>query len=242
MNDMMSGRRSVFKGELSLGPVAIPIALYKVVDPFGIETHTYHEDCGDRVSRVVTCQKHPRESLPTTYQAVDFGDVVVRLNKEDRAKLLEQTPAIEFVSAHRMTKLAELINSGKAVPISVYRAMPVPDVIGINKNGLTTLLERMRVKKRFIVCTIAMGSGIKRHMVLLPTGMAYSLAYMEEIRPFPNIDGTVNRDVGAWIDENILAGDDTFDPPSAKTIMNRAQRWFAKRVKDIMAQSDRVAV
>lgn len=242
MNDMMSGRRSVFKGELSLGPVAIPIALYKVVDPFGIETHTYHEDCGDRVSRVVTCQKHPRESLPTTYQAVDFGDVVVRLNNEDRAKLLEQTPAIEFVSAHRMTKLAELINSGKVVPISVYQAMPVPDALGINKSGLATLLNRMRVKRKFIVCTIAMGSGVKRHMILLPSGMAYSIAYTEEIRAFPNIDGDVNREVGAWIDENILSGDDPFDPPSAKRMISRAQRWFKNRVTEMMAANDRVAV
>ena len=48
-------RRSIWKGAITFGMVAIPSKLYSATEDVDISLHQYHKDCGSRISMPKYC-------------------------------------------------------------------------------------------------------------------------------------------------------------------------------------------
>ncbi len=92
-------RRSVWKGAITFGMVAIPSKLYSATEDVDISLHQYHKDCGRRISMPKycgTCQKMLATADIT--KGYEVGDSYVPLTESDFQSLpLKSVKTIEVV-------------------------------------------------------------------------------------------------------------------------------------------------
>jgi len=92
-------RRSIWKGAITFGMVAIPSKLYSATEDADISLHQYHKDCGSRISMPKycgTCQKMLASADIT--KGYEVGDSYVPLSEADFQSLpLKSVKTIEVV-------------------------------------------------------------------------------------------------------------------------------------------------
>ena len=92
-------RRSIWKGAISFGMVAIPSKLYSATEDTDISLHQYHKECGSRISMPKycgTCQKMLTTADIT--RGYEVGDSYVPLTEADFQSLpLKSVKTIEVV-------------------------------------------------------------------------------------------------------------------------------------------------
>ena len=92
-------RRSIWKGAITFGMVAIPSKLYSATEDVDISLHQYHKDCGRRISMPKycgTCQKMLATADIT--KGYEVGDSYVPLTESDFQSLpLKSVKTIEVV-------------------------------------------------------------------------------------------------------------------------------------------------
>ncbi|MBI4286326.1 MAG: Ku protein [Chloroflexi bacterium] len=92
-------RRSIWKGAIAFGMVAIPAKLYSATEDTDISLHQYHKDCGHRISMpryCGTCQKMLATADIT--KGYEVGDSYVPLSESDFQSLpLKSVKTIEVV-------------------------------------------------------------------------------------------------------------------------------------------------
>jgi DNA end-binding protein Ku len=92
-------RRSIWKGAITFGMVAIPSKLYSATEDADISLHQYHKDCGSRISMPKycgTCQKMLASADIT--KGYEVGDSYVPLSEQDFQSLpLKSVKTIEVV-------------------------------------------------------------------------------------------------------------------------------------------------
>jgi DNA end-binding protein Ku len=92
-------RRSIWKGAITFGMVAIPSKLYSATEDTDISLHQYHKECGSRISMPKycgTCQKMLTSADIT--KGYEVGDSYVPLSEADFQSLpLKSVKTIEVV-------------------------------------------------------------------------------------------------------------------------------------------------
>ncbi|MBI4284520.1 MAG: Ku protein [Chloroflexi bacterium] len=92
-------RRSIWKGAVTFGMVAIPAKLYSATEDTDISLHQYHKECGSRISMpryCSTCQKMLTGADIT--KGYEVGDSYVPLSEADFQSLpLKSVKTIEVV-------------------------------------------------------------------------------------------------------------------------------------------------
>jgi len=100
-------RRSIWKGAISFGMVAIPSKLYSATEDARISLHQYHKDCGSRISMPKycgNCQKMLNSTDIT--RGYEVGDGYVPLSEQDFQSLplksVKTIEVVEFVDAEQI--------------------------------------------------------------------------------------------------------------------------------------------
>jgi len=244
-SEMLKGRKSAYNGELAIGGISIPVCVYKAHEQFSIPTSNIHKGCGCSISQPWTCELHPNlvtaskggnekdKNLLVAVKAISFGEDSVEITDEERRELLGSKEEMRFVSAHKLSLIPELMGNGNLIPVEAMFIAPQKTKASkseIVNTGLQSLLERMRVKKVFIVCSVGLGSGTTAYLAILPTGRAYRIAYEEELLSFPETDKVFDKTLTAPLDA-VLGVREGWSAPSLENVTERVVAWCLDRLK-----------
>jgi hypothetical protein len=209
-------RKSVYKGPMTHGLMSIPVAIYKAKDCYELPGSLYHVDCHGKVREVVPLDSVMKDQL---------------LGRKDQ---------LEILSSHRLADLPLYISTTCLVPCELYeltgqRNSDLPVNSDGSHDALATLLERLRVKKKFLRLKLGLG-GLSRHAILLPNGYLYTLAYEEEMRDKLGVTGNINRYMGKLYDDMIESIEERhFYQPSLAEIDTRVTNWVVGMARRIVA-------
>lgn len=167
--------RSIWKGSINFGLVAIPAKLYSGTDDRRVSFHQIHSTCGTRIQMPKWCPKCGKVEAGELRKGYEVGkDQHVILEEQDFASLplksLKQIEVLEFVStepdprAHSDSYLLSCEDTGAKAFTLFLRAMEKAGVVGIAK---------LTYRDREHLCIIRPYQGI----MLLQT-----LHYADEIR------------------------------------------------------------
>lgn len=223
----MEGRRAIFNGELFIKGVSIPISLFHCYDAYGLSGQLFHADCGGKIREKRYCELHPELDEVVSFSAIAVGDKLVPLDSELKNRLLERNASFTVHSAHKMNALADLLSDRSLVPIQTLELAPqtTKDVDAALNNALWTLLDRMRIKKRFLLCSVGV-CGMNRYGVLLPSGQFIVTAYQEELRERVQVCGKKIPDLAKRIDQFLISDWDFPAELSLATYRERVWNFF----------------
>lgn len=216
-----------------MGVVSIPIKVYKAVSEYGISGSLYHEDCGNKIKQFYECEEHPGEVIEV-FSGVDIGGQIVSLDSTTKGELLGRKAPLKVVSSHKLSELSKLMVSNDLVPIGMHEvASALPAKSPLPDDAFATLLNRLRVKRRFLLLSLGI-SGCERYAALLPNGQLHALAYSEEVREFNEVRGSVNRELAGYMDDKLdeLSGD--FPVLSLEKISKSVENWFGSQIEIIL--------
>ena len=229
----MIQKHAVYKGGLTLGRLTIPVSIYKTVDLFGLEGHRYHEGCGGKIREKMFCEIHPDEEEVVTFTGIEIGDRVVAIGSEVRNSLLDRKALFIVKSIHKLSELPDLLVSNTVVPICMYEVAPQQvgsPVAQIHHNALFTLLDRLKVKKSFLLCNVAL-AGMYRPAILLHSGQLYPLLYREEVRDFAEWNGEVDKELTKFLNSTFGKMTNGFPRLSLVTYRKKVEAWFTMHLK-----------
>jgi non-homologous end joining protein Ku len=233
-------RKSVYKGPMTHGLMSIPVAIYKAKDCYELPGSLYHVDCHGKVRQELFCEEHPGEEEIATFSGVIVSNEVVPLDSVMKDQLLGRKDQLEILSSHRLADLPLYISTTCLVPCELYeltgqRNSDLPVNSDGSHDALATLLERLRVKKKFLRLKLGLG-GLSRHAILLPNGYLYTLAYEEEMRDKLGVTGNINRYMGKLYDDMIESIEERhFYQPSLAEIDTRVTNWVVGMARRIVA-------
>ncbi|MGC8489443.1 MAG: Ku protein [Clostridia bacterium] len=147
--------RSFFKGVMGFGLVAIPISLYKALEPESVALHYVHEPCGSRIQYRKYCPVCAHEVTPDELKKaaenVDGRLVVVEVEEEPAAG----RPAVHIQSFHPLEDMD---------PVYIGDAYWVkPDSGAVTPYRL--LWEAMKKARRVAVATMHLRSSSRLALI-----------------------------------------------------------------------------
>lgn len=100
-------RRSIWKGAITFGMVAIPAKLYSATEDAKISLHQYHRECGSRISMPKFCPQCQQMLQPDDItKGYEVGDGYVPLSEQDfqtlPLKSVKTIEVVEFVDASQI--------------------------------------------------------------------------------------------------------------------------------------------
>jgi len=174
-------RRSIWKGAISFGMVAIPAKLYSATEDQKISLHQYHKECGTRISMPKLCRQCGKE-LQTVdiVKGYEVGDSYVPLTEEDFQNLpLKSLKTIEVV---------EFINPDQ-VDVRAYDSsyFLAADTGGDKAYSLFLLA----MAEANLVAVAKLGYREREHLAVVRpyqgVMMLQTLRYADELRPFDDL-------------------------------------------------------
>jgi len=108
--------RSIWKGSINFGMVAIPAKLYTATDDLRVSFHQYHKDCGSRIQMPKWCPVCPDPVTNAPGRRIEASEIQrgYELNKEQHIiledadfwslplKSIKQIEVVEFVEATKI--------------------------------------------------------------------------------------------------------------------------------------------
>ena len=150
-------------------------------------------------------------------------------------KSLYTTYAVIVITVQRQAmfgRIPLLLHSGQ----EYSKFFPESRILSHSSTSLLqqyTLLARLRVKKRYLLVKVGLG-GLSRYAIVLPSGMMYTLSYVEEMREQLGVTGSTNRESAAYVDTILEKIDAPLYMPSLADIDAGVTSWFvsmARRIK-----------
>ncbi len=103
--------RSLFKGVVGFGLVAIPIQLYRALDAERIPLHWVHRDCGTRIQYVKRC--------PACQRPVDAGELAHGAEADDGRLIVVDEPELLGQPDDRRESLIQILTFHPAAEIDI---------------------------------------------------------------------------------------------------------------------------
>ena len=170
-------RRSIWKGVVSFGMVAIPVKLYTATDDKDIAFVTLHKPCNTRIQQKRYCATHGAEvPLQETARAYEYSkDQYVVMEPSD----FENLP----VASMHTIEIQRFVNIGDIDPINFERTyMLEPE--GVGTKPFYLLKQALETSKKAAVAKLSLRQ--KEHICCLkPFGHAiavHTMFYPDEIR------------------------------------------------------------
>ena len=166
-------RRSIWKGAVSFGMVAIPIKLYPATESKDFSFVTLHESCHTRLRQKRYCPFHETE--------VEYADVVrgYEYSKDQYVIMAESDfENLQVPSSHTID-ITQFVDLGDIDPINFDRSyMLEPEGVGTKpfyllkqalENSKRVALAKVSIRqKEHLCCLRPFGSGIARHTMHYP--------------------------------------------------------------------------
>ncbi len=168
--------RSMYKGTLGFGLVAIPIQLFKALSDESVEVHLVHRACGNRIKYQKICpycdQRVEAEDISRAAPLPD-GRMVILPDSSDRAKSKDRT--VTILSFHTLSEID---------PVYYYQAYWVRPATGGAK-AYWLLVDAMKSAQQVALADFTLRQR-KRLAVIRPFGsqglMLHSMHYPEALR------------------------------------------------------------
>ena len=174
-------RRSIWKGTITFGMVAIPAKLHTASDDDRINLHQYHQACGSRIQMPKWCPvcEHKLETADIV-RGYELGDSFVPLTEVDFMSLpLKSVKTIEvqeFIDAGQVdirclnkTYFLQADTAGD----KAYTLM----MLGMEKTGLVAV-AKLAYREREHLCIIRPFNGVL---------MLQTLLYQEQLREYQDL-------------------------------------------------------
>lgn len=230
--------RSVMNGSLIFSGVKIPLKVYSASEEFSLGTGYFHEDCGSKASAPYYCKECEEDISPIAAIPIVDGDDVALLpvTTENRDILLDRLHPLIVKSSHRLTALPAMLSRGDMHIRSIYMVSttdksPNGEIhLDVSSQAICVLLDRLRVRKSFLLLEGSLGKSMNRQMILLPNGLIYTLSYVEEIREshdlLPNLTQGVHRSIATMFNNMLDDLPTDFSKPSLSGMTSRINSWI----------------
>lgn len=227
-------KKAVCKGNLKLGHLSIPVAIYVGADSICLSGHLLHEDDGGRITTERICELCGQTN-PSTYSALFVNNVPLRLTTEIKDGLLDRKTN-EFVveSSHTLVSLSNLLRDQQLVPQQLFEIKAQEQSLKLYSNpnevAFATLLAKLQSRRRFLLLRVPAG-GMSRYAVLMADSSArfaslYTLYYSEELRQWDHVTVASDKQLARQIDQVIDSISADFNRPSAAKYLKRIQSWI----------------
>jgi hypothetical protein len=223
--------RSVYNHTLTVGGITMPVRVFKGTEAFGLESHMYHDDCGGKIRSPYVCEDHPNDPAPTIVTKIETINGTIPIDPIVKNSLLQRGSTLVTEGILTLSQLWAYISTGEYVVGDFYTVTTGPAPLGFSDETLSAVLNRLRVRKKALLCSASLAGGMKRYYVLLPGGKMYGLFYNEEIRAAHEIpSGPTSRSLNRVLDDLL---DDLPEAPaglSMKPIQQRVFRWINEQL------------
>ena len=214
--------KSVLTTTFHLGTFQMPVRLYKTTDVLGLSGKLFHDGCGGKIRQWKTCELHPNTEDPATFSGMEIGNKIVPLTQQLKEQLFDGNTEFRAIGAFKLSQFTQLTIERAIVPVDFLEVTPEK----FFEKAFSTLLDRLRVRKQFLLVKFAK-DNMRRFGIFLPNGIMVPVKYSEELRELHfspvESDKKFGRLLNAELDK--LESDD-FPELSADDITQRIQSWF----------------
>ncbi len=192
-------RSAAFKGSITYTSkdgiqVTIPVHLYRVLSDTKVlpGAHMLHEACGERIRYETACPRCGVVERSEVVKAIPYGDAYVRLDKDEvKASLIGDGAVVEILYSTPSDDVWNALATGDAaiddvLAVGSFRVGSSKAPLVAADRQLRTLLAALEATNRVLVVSVPDGI-VRRHGVLLSTGVILLLRYEEEIRTLPTL-------------------------------------------------------